>query len=153
MRIYLALNIGKSYFLIFSRIRIAFPQLTHLQVSHGSLCRSENWVARFLGILLDERLSFGHHIAMIRVKVSWSLGIIWKLRHTFPGSILKLLFSALSSHIFRIAPLYGCLLFLLYCNHFLSCIIKHGAFREGTRIFYFQPKTNEWFEGYKSIWT
>ena len=95
---YFALNVGESQFLIFfSRIGIAFPQLTQIQVSQGSLCRPDYRVVRFLGILLDEKLSFRNHIAMIRVKVSWSLGIIQKLRHIFPGSILKLLFSALSS--------------------------------------------------------
>ena len=37
---------------------------------------------------------------MIRVKVSQSLGIIQKLRHTFPASILKLLFFCLvQSHV------------------------------------------------------
>ena len=89
---YLVLNVGKSHFLIFSRIGVAFPQLTHLQVLQGSLCRPENRVVRFLGILLDENLSFRNHVAMIRVKVSQSLGIIQKLEYTFPGSILKLLF-------------------------------------------------------------
>ena len=49
-------------------------------------------MVRFLGILLDENLSFRNHVAMIRVKVSRSLGIIPKLRYTFPGSILKLIF-------------------------------------------------------------
>ena len=82
-------------FLFFSRIRVAFPQLTHLQVSQGSLCRPENRVVRFLGILLDENLSFRNHVAMIRVKVSRSFGIIRNLRYTFPGSILKLLFFCL----------------------------------------------------------
>ena len=32
---YLVLNVGKSHFLIFARIGIGFPQLTHLQVSQG----------------------------------------------------------------------------------------------------------------------
>ena len=63
---YLVLNVGKSHFLIFSRIGIAFPPLTHLQVSQGSLCRPENRVVRFLGILLDENLSFRNHVAMIK---------------------------------------------------------------------------------------
>ena len=100
---YLALNVHKSYFLFFSPIGIAFPQLTHLHVSKGSFCRPENRVVRFLGILLDENLSFRNHLAMIRLKVSRSLSIIRKLRHTFPGSILKLLFSVLSSHTFFIS--------------------------------------------------
>ena len=92
---YLALNVDKSYFLIFSRIGIAFLQLPHLQVPQGFLCRPENRIVLFLGILVDENLSFRNHITMIKVKFSWSLGIIRKLRHTFPGSILKLLFVSL----------------------------------------------------------
>ena len=116
-----------SHIFLFSRIGLAFPQLTRLQVSQGSLCRPENRVVRFLGILLDENLSFRNHVAMIRVKVSRSLGIIRNLRHTLPGSILKLFFSVLSSHMFLIALLYGCLLFRLRCGHFLLCIIRHGV--------------------------
>ena len=92
MQNYLALNVRESHFLIFSRNRIALPQLTHLQVSRGSLCRPENRVVRFHGILLDENLSLRNYIAMIKFKVSRSLGIIRKLRHTFSGSILKFLF-------------------------------------------------------------
>ena len=52
-------------------------------------------MVRFLGILLDENLSFKNHIALSRVEVSRSLSIIRKLRHTFPGSILKILFFCL----------------------------------------------------------
>ena len=65
---YLVLYVGKSHFLIFSGVGIAFPQLTHLQVSQGSLCRPGNGLVRFLGILLDENLSFRNHVAMIRVR-------------------------------------------------------------------------------------
>ena len=122
---YLVLNVSKSHFLIFSRIGIAFSQLTHLQVSQGSLCRPENRVVRFLGILLDENHSFRNHVAMIRVKVSRSLGIIRKLRYTFPGSILKLLFFCLVQSYVSYCPI--CLLFRLRCGHFPSCIIKHGV--------------------------
>ena len=64
---YLVMNVGKSHFLIFSRIGLDFPQLTHLQVSQGSLCRPENRMDRFLGILLDENLSLRNHVAMIMI--------------------------------------------------------------------------------------
>ena len=64
---FLALNVGNSHFLIFSRIGIDFPQLTHFQVSQGSLCRPVNRVFQLLGILLDENFSFRNHIVMIRV--------------------------------------------------------------------------------------
>ena len=88
-------------------------------MSQGFFCRPESRVVRFRCILLDENLSFGNTVS--------SLGIVRKLRHTFPESILKLLFSALSSHMFLIALLHGCLFFRLHCGHFLSCITKHGV--------------------------
>ena len=92
---YLALNVGKSFFLIFSRVSKACPDLNEIHVSRGSLSRPKDRYVRFLGILLDENLSFKHHIDLIKMKVSRSLGILRKLKHIFPGSILRILFYSL----------------------------------------------------------
>ena len=119
--------VNHIFLFFFSRIGVAFPQLTHLQVSQGSLCRPENRVVQFLGILLDENLSFRNHVAMIRVKVSRSLGIIRKLRYTFPGFILKLLFFCLVQSYVSYCPIVWILFFRLRCGQFPSCIIKHGV--------------------------
>ena len=91
----LALNVAKSSFLIFSRISLACPELTNIQLSRGSLSRPKERYVRFLGILLDENLSFKHHIGLINMKISRSLGILRKLKHIFPGSVLKILFHCL----------------------------------------------------------
>ena len=92
---YLALNVGKSCFLIFSRVTKACPDLNEINVSRGSLSRPKDSYVRFLGILLDENLSFKYHIDLIKTKVSRSLGILRKLKYIFPGSILKILFCSL----------------------------------------------------------
>jgi hypothetical protein len=92
---YLALNVGKSCFLIFSRVSRACSGLNEIYVSRGSLNRPRDRCVRFLGILFDENLSFKPHIDLIKMKVSRSLGILKKLKHIFPGSILRLLFYSL----------------------------------------------------------
>lgn len=100
----LALNIAKSHFLIFSRTGKACPSLSTISTSKGPLSRPNVRYVRFLGILLDENLSFRNHIKMVQAKISRNLGIIRKLKHIFPGSILRTLYFSL------IQP------YLTYCN-------------------------------------
>ena len=49
--------------------------------------------ARYLGVLLDENLSFLKHIQAVELKLSRNLGIIRKLKHVFlqknPSSTLQ----------------------------------------------------------------
>ena len=87
---YLALNVGKLCFLIFSRVSKACPDLNEIHVSRCSLSRPKDRYIRFLGMLIDENLSFKHHIDLIKTKVSRNLGILRKLRYLFPGSILRI---------------------------------------------------------------
>jgi hypothetical protein len=44
---------------------------------------------------VDEKLSLKRHIDFIKMKICKSLGILRKLKHTFPESILKILFHCL----------------------------------------------------------
>lgn len=60
---------------------------------------------RYLGVILDNKLSFQDHISSIEKKVARSVGIITKLRHYVPNTILlKLYFALLHPHL-----LYGIL--------------------------------------------
>ena len=100
----LALNIAKSHFLIFSRTDKVCPSLSTIFTPKGPLSRPNVRYERFLGILLDENLSFRNHIKIVQAKLSRNLGIIRKLKHIFPGSILRTL------HFSLIQP------YLTYCN-------------------------------------
>ena len=91
----LALNVSKTSFLVFSRISQACPQLSEIHISKGFISRPKDGHVRFLGILLDENLSFKHHIDLIKMKVCRNLGILRKLKHIFPGPILRILFHSL----------------------------------------------------------
>ena len=82
---YLALNVAKSSFLVFSRISLTCLQLSDVYLSRGFLSRSKDQYVRFLGILLDENLSFKHRIGLIQMKISKRFGILKRLKHIFPG--------------------------------------------------------------------
>jgi len=89
------LNVGKSCFSFSPEFQMLALTYVEIHVSKGSLSRPEDRYVRFLGILLDENLFFKHHIDLIKMKVSWSLGMYRKLKHIFPGSILIILFCSL----------------------------------------------------------
>ena len=55
---------------------------------------------RYLGVILDNKLTFSDHISNVAKKVSRSVGIISKLRHYAPTSILlKLYYAILHPHL------------------------------------------------------
>ena len=54
----------------------------------------------FLGITLDEKLSWINHINMLSNKISKVIGVMYKLKNVLPEYILLILYNALiSSHL------------------------------------------------------
>ena len=84
----LSLNIKKSNFVIFQPRQKKLPYqvnlkvIDHLSNSYVSL-ECKNYV-KYLGVLIDENLSWKHHISHIASKISMSIGIIARLRHFVP---------------------------------------------------------------------
>ena len=91
----LALNIAKSHFFIFSRSGKVCPSLSTISTSKGPLSQPNVRYVRFLGISVDENLSFTNHIKRVQAKISRNFGIIRKLKHIFPGFILWTLYLSL----------------------------------------------------------
>ena len=61
-------------------------------------------IAKFLGVLIDNNLSWKNHIEHIAKKIAESVGIIKRIRHTLPLKTLNTLYNTL------ILP------YLNYCN-------------------------------------
>ena len=58
----------------------------------------------FLGVIIDQHLTWNEHILAISNKVSMNIGVIGKLRHFLPGYVLILLYNTM------VLP------YLIYCN-------------------------------------
>ena len=48
--------------------------------------------AKYLGIILDDNLSWQTHAQYINIKLSRAIGILFKLRHTLPKQMLRRFF-------------------------------------------------------------
>ena len=73
----LTLNIEKSHYVIFHRARLKQSN-NNITLSNISLERVT--FTKFLGVIIDEKLSFTRHISYIKNKISKAMGIIIKAR-------------------------------------------------------------------------
>ena len=94
----LLLNIKKTNYMIFTRKRNLdldnfSPKIANVKIEQKS-------VARFLGVLIDEKLSWSQHIAAIKSKMSRYIGILYKLKNILPLRARILIFNSLiQSHL------------------------------------------------------
>ena len=87
----LSLNIEKTNYMLFSKTLIDL---------HGDLIFNGNVLKRvssvkFLGLFIDDKLTWKDHIDYVRKLISRNVGVLNKLRYSFPPSILQLLYSTL----------------------------------------------------------
>ena len=93
----LALNLKKTKYMIFSRSReIELP--SPLIISNTAIERKKE--ARFLGVIMDESLSWSVHIKTILSKMSRYVGIMYKIKKYLPMTArLQIFHSFVQSHI------------------------------------------------------
>jgi exonuclease III len=95
----LSLNIKKTNFIVFGKL----PQNSlELKIENERIERVKT--AKFLGVVIDEKLKWREHITVVANKVSKSLGVLNRIKHIVPLSILPMIYSTL------ILPYYQ------YCN-------------------------------------
>jgi len=99
----LKLNIGKTKYLIFSNCKKHDINIT---IMGNKIERRTS--ERFLGVIMDENISWTAHRAAIATKISRNAGILFKLRGTIPLHILKnLFFSFIHSHLYFCPSIWG----------------------------------------------
>ena len=86
----LHLNVGKTKYMIFS-IRDKPPDL-NLTIGRSLIGRTN--VQKFLGIYIDDKLTFGEHTNKISIKLSRGVGLLRKMKYVVPRNVLKQLFFA-----------------------------------------------------------
>ena len=64
-----------------------------IKIGNNIIC--ETSVTKFLGIHLDKRLNLKNHVAQVSLKVSKSIGLLYKPNRYLPETILKPLYISL----------------------------------------------------------
>ena len=88
----LSLNVDKTNFMLFSPRNRNIP-IIDIKIDGNSIERV--YETKFLGVIIDENLSWGPHIRYIKNKISKSIGIILKGRKVFDTEILLSLYNTL----------------------------------------------------------
>ena len=75
----LTLNIDKTYYMIFHRARIKNKDFSlGISINNCALKEVEN--CKYLGIILDTRISWVEHITYVKNKISKGIGIMYQAR-------------------------------------------------------------------------
>lgn len=99
----LSLNIDKTHFMIFSSLQKSLPTINEsVEIFNSPVSRVTS--TKFLGIIIDENLTWRSHIAKVESKIAKNIGIINKLKSFLPEKILLNLYYTM------IYP------YLSYCN-------------------------------------
>ena len=86
----LTLNINKSEFMLFKRRQRCLPnESVDISIDQTYLERVDH--NNFLGVILDERLTWNHQISAVTCKISKFDPILYSTRNIFDASSLKLI--------------------------------------------------------------
>ena len=88
----LVLNQKKSHYFLFSLRNISNAILLYIKIDN--CCISHVNQTKFLGIIIDEHLTWKHHINSIRDKMSKGIAVLKLSAHFMPSDCLLLLYIA-----------------------------------------------------------
>ena len=88
----LALNVSKTKYMVFhtANKHVAYPKLN---INGNNIERVTNF--NFLGLTLSSTLSWNQHTNKISLKISKSIGILYRLRDIYPRAVLENLYNTL----------------------------------------------------------
>ena len=102
----LFLNIKKTNYMIFTRKQNSMLESYEPKV--GSIKIERKRVTRFLGVLIDEKLTWSQHIAAVKAKTSRYVGTLYKLKSKLPLKARLLSFNSLvQSHLNYCSLIWG----------------------------------------------
>jgi hypothetical protein len=87
-------NHSKSTFVVWGRSPSYYPWLQDLTVGDLTIRRKKS--VKYLGVIIDETLSFLEHVQSISLKVARNIGMIRKLKHQFQQKVLRLSYLSLA---------------------------------------------------------
>ena len=88
----LSLNVDKTNFIMFRNKNCTSKELIKLKINDEEIV--EKIYAKYLGVLIDNKLTWEHQINHINKKLTIGNALLAKLRHFVPTNILKNLYNA-----------------------------------------------------------
>ena len=85
------MNVSKSKLLIFSNKRTSTDNNDTALFINGEKLKEVDH-AKYLGALIDNKLNWSYHINAVNLKLSKGVGLLAKIRHYVPSSILRSLY-------------------------------------------------------------
>ena len=131
----LTLNIKKTNFVIFCPAKkklTYYPRLTLFDNEiNERLALERKEFVRYLGIIIDNHLSWKHHIDHVAIKISHTIGLISKVRHFVPKTTLLNIYHSLVTPYLT----YGLLVWGQASNSYLEKLLKLQ--KRALRLIYF----------------
>lgn len=119
----LTLNIKKCNYIIFHPYQKKITDQPEIKIfdneQNKNICLERKDYIKYLGVIIDKNLSWKYHIDNIVIKISKTVGLIAKLRHYVPFSILLKIYHSL------ILPYlsYGVVVWGFACKSYLNKIL------------------------------
>jgi hypothetical protein len=102
----LLLNLKKTKYMLFSNISVG--DLTNYQPTMNNRPIEQEHVAKFLGVLVDDRLQWTHHIKSLSTKIHRNCGILYRMKGILPQSAMLVLYhSFIQSHLNYCSLIWG----------------------------------------------
>ena len=102
----LSLNVGKTEFIIFRPPKRVLHKRIILSLNRKNIYESPK--IKYLGLILDSRLTWSHHINELSKKLNRAVGMLYKIREFCPKIVLRsLYFSIFNSHLNYGIPVWG----------------------------------------------
>ena len=116
----LSLNVSKTEFIVFRPVRRPLNNRIILKLNGNNVFESTK--IKYLGVLMDSRLSWKHHINELSKKLNRSIGMIFKIRDVCTKNVLISLYHSLfQSHLSYALAVWGsCSTSLLNKLHILQ---------------------------------
>ena len=118
------LNSKKTKFILFNLTKAKRSEPFTIKLGEDNLCRvseeSDDKFVRLVGVLLDEELSFKHHIAHIKSKLCSINFVMARSRNVLPPYIRMLIYNALVKSVLEFA----CILYGSAKKSTLDCLEK-----------------------------
>jgi len=101
----LALNLKKTCYMLFTSTRNRSPNID-IQLAGTNIERKTD--ARFLGVIVDDKLTWSSHIAAIKTKMMRYVGIMYKIKRHLPIKVMLQIFqSFVQSHLNYCSLIWG----------------------------------------------